>query len=86
MRTSTGLLTLWVVGTAVIAVTPTNARADRDYPVCLHVYGPVTYDECSYASISQCAPAAAGRPASCVANPFYVGPNMPPRRKVRYDG
>ncbi len=27
---------------------------DPDYPVCLHVYGPVTYYECRYTSLAQC--------------------------------
>jgi hypothetical protein len=86
MRISAGLLTLSALGMTLVAVTPTSARADTDYPVCLHVYGPVTYDDCRYASISQCAPAAVGRSASCMVNPFYAGPNMPPRRKLRYNG
>ncbi|OJY10271.1 MAG: hypothetical protein BGP05_21545 [Rhizobiales bacterium 62-47] len=86
MRIPAGLLTLWATGMAFTAVTPTSVRADTDYPVCLHVYGPVTYDECRYTSIAQCTPAAVGRPASCMINPFYAGPNVPPRRKPRYNG
>jgi uncharacterized protein DUF3551 len=52
-----------------------SARAqtyDPNYPVCLHVYGPVTYYDCSYTSLPQCAMSASGRAAQCVVNP-YVG-------------
>lgn len=40
------------------------------YPVCMHVYGPVSYYECSFASLDQCAMSASGRSAQCVLNPY----------------
>ncbi len=63
-----------------------SAQAAVDYPVCLHVYGPVTYDECAYTSIEQCRPVASGLPAQCLMNPFYhynVEKRWPPRRPHR---
>jgi hypothetical protein len=39
------------------------------YSVCLHVYGPVGYDDCGYTSMAQCQQSASGRPATCVPNP-----------------
>ena len=59
--------------------TPPARAAGTQYPVCLHVYGPVTYDDCSYVSLAQCAPSAVGRSAQCMANPFHV----PAERRVR---
>jgi hypothetical protein len=64
----------------VIMVTATllgtgSARAqnyDPRYPVCLHVYGPVEYYECSYVSLPQCAASASGRSAQCVVNPYFA--------------
>jgi len=42
------------------------------YPVCLHVYGLVTYYECSYRSLAQCSASASGRAAQCESNPFFA--------------
>ena len=36
--------------------------------------------ECNYTSLEQCAPAATGRPAQCVVNPFYAGAAASPAR------
>ncbi len=73
MRTSSGLLTLLAIGVAGIWAAPAaHADTGYDFPVCLHVYGPVTYDDCRYSSIAQCAPSAQGRSAQCIVNPFYV--------------
>ncbi|MBN8991043.1 MAG: DUF3551 domain-containing protein [Rhizobiales bacterium] len=57
--------------TAVSIAAPAQAQTyGPDYPVCLHVYGPVTYYECRYSSIGQCNQSAAGRAAQCVINPY----------------
>ena len=56
------------------------------YPVCLHVYGPVTYYDCAYTSIAQCNASAAGRAAQCVVDPYSAQASMPPAyasRRVR---
>jgi hypothetical protein len=34
------------------------------------VYGPITYYECGYTSLAQCALSASGRAAQCVVNPY----------------
>lgn len=34
------------------------ASAQSSAPYCLHVYGPITYDDCSYISMEQCRPSA----------------------------
>ncbi len=63
------LAILAIAGT--IAASPARAQAwDPDYPVCLQVFGPASYNECRYRSLAQCAPAASGRAAQCVVNPF----------------
>ena len=46
------------------------------YPVCLHVFGPVTYYECNYSSLPQCNMSASGRAAQCVVNPYYASADM----------
>ncbi len=59
---------------ATIAVTPA-ARAQTfspDYPVCLHVYGPISYYDCSFTSMPQCKGTAQGRSAQCEFNPYFA--------------
>lgn len=69
---------------AVAAAAPASAQTyGAGYPVCLHVYGPVTYYECAYSSIPQCNASAAGRAAQCVVNP-YVAAAPPVRYARRY--
>jgi hypothetical protein len=55
------------------------------YGVCLHVYGPVGYDDCGYTSMAQCQQSASGRPATCVPNPAaaYAGTDQA-RRRARH--
>jgi hypothetical protein len=68
---------------AMIAAAPARAQTfDPAYPVCLHVYGPDTYNECSYTSLAQCNLSAAGRSAQCIVNPFAA--TEPPARSRRY--
>ncbi len=63
----------------LLAAAPAHAQTYGEYPVCLHVYGPITYYECRYTSISQCNAAAAGRAAQCVVNPYAAMTEPPPR-------
>ena len=64
--------TLLALG-AIVAAAPANAQTyGAGYPVCLHVYGPVTYYECGYTSIPQCNASASGRAAQCVLNPYLA--------------
>jgi hypothetical protein len=53
------------------------------YPVCLHVYGPVTYYECRYNSLAQCNLSASGRAAQCVVNPYVASAEEPLARPSR---
>jgi hypothetical protein len=67
---------------AISAGTPASAQTySPGYPVCLHVYGPITYYECGYTSIAQCNGSAAGRAAQCVLNPYVAEASVP---AVRY--
>ena len=56
------------------------------YPVCLHVYGKVSYYECTYTSLPQCNMTASGRSAQCVINPYYAYASQDPsaRRYKRH--
>jgi hypothetical protein len=80
------MLAMMVLGAAA-AVQPARAQTyDPRYPVCLHVYGRLTYYECGYTSLAQCGLSASGRAAQCVVNPYfakaYIDPS--PRRYRRY--
>jgi hypothetical protein len=55
-----------------------------DYPVCLKVYGPATYNECRYTSIAQCNASASGRAAQCYPNPFFAHAEVSPLRQRRH--
>jgi len=58
---------------AVSLAAPAHAQTyGSDYPVCLHVYGPVNYYECNYSSIPQCNMSASGRAAQCIVNPYLA--------------
>jgi hypothetical protein len=65
---------LAVLATGMISASaPAQAQTyGSDYPVCLHVYGPITYYECRYTSIPQCNMSASGRAAQCVLNPYVA--------------
>jgi hypothetical protein len=68
-------------------VTPASAQTyGQGYPVCLHVYGPATYYDCSFNSIAQCQATAAGRAAQCVVSPYAANADMdqPPLAPRRY--
>ncbi len=73
-------LAMAILALATVAVAAPAAAQTYDpaYPVCLHVYGRVTYWECRYTSLAQCAGSASGRSAQCEVNPYYAGPK--PRR------
>jgi hypothetical protein len=70
----------------LIAAAPAAAQTYAPgYPVCLHVFGPVTYFDCSYTSIAQCNLTASGRSAQCVVNPYHANAGMgEPAPPVRY--
>ena len=69
-------LTMVTAG-ALLAAAPSHAQTYAPgYPVCLHVYGQVTYYECGYTSLAQCNVSASGRAAQCVINPYYASADM----------
>src|SRR4029450_8636609 len=65
-------LAILAIGTISAAVPARAQTYGGGYPVCLHVYGPVTYYECGYTSIPQCNASASGRSAQCVVNPYWA--------------
>jgi hypothetical protein len=85
-RTRILLLMLSAIGILSVAGGVRAQTYDPDYPVCMHVYGPVGgYFSCRYTSIAQCTPLAQGRSAECVVNPYYAGePHKEPPRRPRY--
>ncbi|MBX9711769.1 MAG: DUF3551 domain-containing protein [Xanthobacteraceae bacterium] len=50
-----------------------SARAQIDYPYCIHVYSRDQYVDCSFSTMAQCKATASGRPAQCYLDPFYKG-------------
>jgi hypothetical protein len=76
-----GLLAISAI--SAVAMTPAQA----EYPVCLRVYGPATYNECAYTTLAQCQASASGRAAECYPNAFaaYSAP-APGRHKYRRHG
>jgi len=81
-------LALAILALATVSVAgPAAAQTySPDYPVCLHVYGPITYYECAYTSLAQCAGSASGRSAQCETNPYFagMGPRRHPRQRPAY--
>ena len=86
-------LTSGILATAVaFAVVPADAQTYAPgYPFCLQAY---TIDgehiECAFTTMAQCRASAAGRGASCMANPYHGGATARPagasRRSVRVPG
>jgi Protein of unknown function (DUF3551) len=73
------VLAILAIGT-VSATGPAAAQTyDPAYPVCMKVYGKVSYNECSFTSLAQCAATASGRAAQCVLNPYFANASEEPR-------
>ena len=69
---------------AIVSIGPAGAQTyDPGYPVCLHVYGRVSYYECLYTSLPQCNATASGRAAQCIINPYYGGSQPAGHRRYR---
>lgn len=79
-------LAMAILALATVAVAAPAAAQTYDpaYPVCLHVYGRLTYWECRYTSLAQCAGSASGRAAQCEINPYYAGPRRQQRQRRAY--
>ena len=75
-----------LITVTVVAASPARAQSyNPDYPVCMQVYSPFQYFDCSFFSIPDCKASASGRGAQCVVNPYYAGDDEPPvprRRRV----
>jgi hypothetical protein len=77
-----------IVALAILAIgavsvsAPAQAQAwDPNYPVCMRVYGLVTYNDCSFISLAQCAASASGRAAQCELNPYFANALQDPSRQ-----
>ena len=81
-------LAILAIATAAMAAPAQAQTYDPNYPVCLHVYGRITYYECSYTSLQQCSMSASGRSAQCDINPYYAHASATPsaRRHKRHHG
>lgn len=82
------VLATLAIGTVAWTVPARAQTYDPDYPVCLHVYGPLNYNECHFTSLPQCAASASGRSAQCIVNPFFTSeyeePVGRPHRRHRH--
>ena len=78
------ILFLAILAIGMVSMGPAAAQTyDPAYPVCLHVYGRISYYDCTYTSLPQCNASASGRSAQCVINP-YVGGAQGPAGNRRY--
>ena len=74
MRIPALMISSAILAMGLVSTGPAGAQTyDPAYPVCLHVYGKVSYYECGYTSLPQCNATASGRSAQCVINPYYAG-------------
>jgi hypothetical protein len=80
LRLALAILTIATLSAVGPAAAQTYAPG---YPVCLHVYGPITYYECRYTSLAQCNASATGRAAQCVVNPYVASAEEPAGRAYR---
>ncbi|CAN7553404.1 DUF3551 domain-containing protein [Bradyrhizobium sp. LjRoot220] len=76
-----------VIG-AISAATPAQAQTygGSNYPICLHVFGQISYYDCRYTSLAQCNQSASGRAAQCVTNPYAATAafgDAPARKRAR---
>ena len=72
------ILALAILAIGIVATDPAVAQTyDPAYPVCLHVYGRISYYECRYTSLPQCNASASGRAAQCFINPYFAGAEEP---------
>ena len=81
-------LAILAIATVSVA-SPAAAQTYAGYPVCLRVYGPISYYECNYTSLAQCNASASGRSAQCIVNPYAANasmgaPTRPYRQRYAY--
>jgi hypothetical protein len=76
-------LAMLAIGT-ICATAPARAQTyDPAYPVCLHIYGPIGYNDCRYTSLAQCAISLPGHAAQCIDNPYFAKAAVEPPRRAR---
>jgi len=75
------VLSVLALGAVALASPAQAGTYGSHYPVCLQVYGPLNYYECSYSSIPQCNMSASGRAAQCIVNPYFASAEFRPARK-----
>ena len=82
------LLTIIAIAAAAAAAPAQAQTYDPNFPVCLHIYGKISYYDCSYTSLAQCNASAAGRSALCDVNPYFAHASATPsvRRYKRHRG
>jgi hypothetical protein len=67
------ILALAIAVAGIASVAPAQAQTyNPNFPVCMQVYGPINYYDCSYVSLAQCGLSASGRAAQCVLNPYLA--------------
>jgi Protein of unknown function (DUF3551) len=68
-----------ILAVLISAISPVRAQAfDPEYQVCLQVFGPLSYNDCRFTSLAQCAPSASGRAAQCIVNPYFANAYQEP--------
>jgi uncharacterized protein DUF3551 len=78
-------LALSAIGMSLLAGPALAQTYDPNYPVCLQVFGLISYYDCRYTSMPQCAISATARAAQCIVNPYYAGAGTnTPARRHRY--
>ena len=76
-------LAISAIATVSVAGPAAAQTYDPRYPVCLHVWGPLNYYECTYTSLPQCNLSASGRAAQCMLNPYAASAQVPEGRAHR---
>ena len=76
-------LTILAIAAGSLAGPAAAQTFDSKYPVCMHVYGDITYYECHYMTMAACMANASGRSAQCLANPYVASAAAPIGRRSR---
>jgi hypothetical protein len=71
------VLTILAVATLAAAVPASAQTYAPGYPICMQVWGPINYYDCTFTSLPQCNLSASGRAAQCVINPYFAGAEPP---------
>jgi Protein of unknown function (DUF3551) len=69
-------------GLAALCANPAAAVGTR-FPFCMQGDEYPALSNCTFASYEQCQATASGRFLSCIANPYYLGPDEAPRAGYR---